>query len=493
MKATLIFPGIILTGWNTFGKVPYSEANFVSYGIAYISAYAKKQGHLVDLIDLRKLNGWDDFEWEVKKRSPGVFGISSTSLDWPVTLEAIKRIKSIHNDSVIVLGGVHATTATKEAKEIETIDYIIRGEGEIAFSQLLSNIEKRRGSKERIIQGISPDINTTPYPDRDSFDYEKGESLHPWLSHMKAPFASITTSRGCPFRCSFCQPAERMVFGGARIRTVEGVIKELKFLREKYKFRSLLIHDDLFTFNKKWVLEFCEKYRSEGLAQDFVCQARVDFIVKNEDVIEKMVQSGLTCLMIGFESGSQRILDFLKKGTTVEQNWKAAEICKKYNIRIFANYMIGVPTETPDEVIQTVRFIQSIKPHYPSPAYFTPYPGTDLYNYCLTNDLILGNSYGYYNRAAGSSAKIRNINYDFLEFAAERSRNYKYNKRLEERFAPRRIVERSRSCIDRLKKVSEKGILEAFSRSLYFVLRRKLLKFWYHIRYGFYISHSSGT
>lgn len=424
MKATLIFLGVTLGGWGNFGKVGSSEANFVQYGLAYISAYAKKEGHDLDLIDLRKLHGWEEFELEIAKRSPGIFGISSMSVDFGVALDAIKRIKVISKDSIVILGGVHATVAIEELGKIDQIDYIIIGEGEISFSQLLSKIEEG-SSEQRIIKGISPDINSLPYPDRDIFDYENGELLHPWLPHMETPFVSIITSRGCPFRCTFCQPAERMVFGGkAKNRMLANIIEELKFLRQRYKFKSLLIHDDLFTFNRKWILEFCRMYREEGFAQPFTCQARVDFIVKNEDVVKKMVESGLSCFMIGFESGSQRILDFLKKGTTVEQNRQAAEICKKYNIKIFANYMFGIPTETFDEVRETVKFIRHIKPYHPSPSYLTPYPGTELYNYCVKNNLILKGSYEYYDRSPRRKGKLEGIDYNFLKAAVMRSMDY---------------------------------------------------------------------
>lgn len=480
MKATLIFPGITLSGWGSFGRGASSEANFTPYGLAYVSAYARKEGHEIDVIDLRKLSGWEEFRSEIKKRSSRVFGISSMSVDFSAAGEAARLIKEADASSVVVLGGVHATVATDEADKTGLFNHIITGEGEISFSRLLSALEKF-APPEKIIRGLSGKIEELPHPDRDAFDYENGEAAYPWLPFMERPFVSIIAGRGCPFNCAFCQPAERMVFGGrSKIRPVIDIIAELSFLRERYNFNSLLIHDDLFTLHRGQVLDFCRAYRKESFPASFTCQARADFIVKNEDVVVKMAQAGLKCLMIGFESGSQRILDFLKKGTTVEQNRAAAEICSKHGIRIFANYMFGVPTETEDEVRQTVSFIRGIRPSHPSPCFFTPYPGTELGDFCIKNGLLLEKSETYYNRSAMAQGKLKGINYTFLKAAAERSRDYPRDYPVAAGVALEAGNCGAESIIRTVKSKFEGrsffGILKAAAR----VLRRNLL----YLRYG---------
>ena len=423
MRATLVFPGIAMSGWGSFGKAG-SYANFIPYGLAYISAYAKKEGHGIDLLDLRKLSGWDNFESEVKKRSPGVFAISAMSVDFPAAAEAASRIKAADHSSIVIAGGVHPTVALEEVKQLRQFDYIVTGEGEVSFSRLLAGLEKGE-RQERIIRGIPADVGSLPYPDRDLFDYSNGEAANAWQDFMEPPFVSIIAGRGCPFKCSFCQPAERMIFGGqAKIREVPDIIGELRHLRERYQFKSLLVHDDLFTVSRDHVIEFCRAYREEGFPKSFACQARADFIVNNEDAVKEMAEAGLKCFLIGFESGSQRILDLLKKGTTVGQNRAAAEICKKYGISIFANFMLGVPGETAEEVKQTVEFIREIKPDYPSLAFFTPYPGTELGDYCAKNGLLLEKSGDFYDRSSKAEGKLKGIDYAFLKAAAERAQDY---------------------------------------------------------------------
>jgi radical SAM superfamily enzyme YgiQ (UPF0313 family) len=264
-----------------------------------------------------------------------------------------------------------------------------------------------------------------------------------------------------------------MIFGGrSKIRPTDDIISELRLLRQKYGFNSLLIHDDLFTLNKDQVLAFCKAYREGGFPRSFVCQARADFIVKNEDAVAEMAETGLKCFMIGFESGSQRVLDFLKKGTTVEQNRHAAEICRKYGISIFANYMFGIPTETAAEVRQTVNFIRQIKPRHPSPCFFTPYPGTELGEYCIKSDLLLEKSDGYYNRSAMAQGKLKGIDYNFLRVAVERSMDYDREWAAAGR--------RSRGILERIKaKLRGKGA-GAFIMAAARYLRRR----WSYIKCG---------
>jgi radical SAM superfamily enzyme YgiQ (UPF0313 family) len=130
-------------------------------------------------------------------------------------------------------------------------------------------------------------------------------------------------------------------------------------------------------------------------------------------MVALMKEAGLSLLFIGFESGNQRVLNFLRKGTKVEDNYRAAEICRKYGIKIWANYMMGIPTETKEEVMDTVRMIQAIKPDHYSPAFFTPHPGSDLFSYCEEHGLSLIQSHDSYRRNP-TEGKIKGIDYEFL-------------------------------------------------------------------------------
>jgi len=233
---------------------------------------------------------------------------------------------------------------------------------------------------------------------------------------------SLIAGRGCRYNCNFCQPAERRIFGNkVRRRSVANVIKELRELRDKYDFQSLMFHDDCLTEDRKWVTEFSKEYRKNKFNKPFVCQSRADIICKNEDMVHNMKKAGLAMFLIGFESGNDRILRFLRKGATVDMNYRAAKICKKHGIRIWANYMFGIPTETKAEAMDTVKMIRRMKPYRPSPAFFTPHPGSDLYDFCIKNDLSLMKSHTDYVRSP-NSPKIKGIDYEFLREAVKMSK-----------------------------------------------------------------------
>jgi anaerobic magnesium-protoporphyrin IX monomethyl ester cyclase len=199
------------------------------------------------------------------------------------------------------------------------------------------------------------------------------------------------------------------------MRSPENVITELHSLKEKYDFRSITFWDDTFTLNRKWVMRFCDLYESEGFTEPIVAASRADIICRNEGMVERLASIGLDWLQVGLESGSQRILDFIKKDTTVEQNLQAAKICRKHGIKMFATYMYGLPTETRRDSLATAMMIDEIQPEHGSPFYFRPIPGTDIYDYCEANNLILEEAKNASIARTGMfTPTIRGVDYDYI-------------------------------------------------------------------------------
>jgi anaerobic magnesium-protoporphyrin IX monomethyl ester cyclase len=419
MKITLIFPGITFTGWNSFGKSKDFEANFVHHGLASISSYLKFHGHDVNLIDLRKLNGWEHFKQVINDDKAEIFGISSMSCDYENSKTAARIIKRVKPYSVVVIGGVHSTMCTKEVSMDTCFDYIIIGEGEYSFNNLINSLDGIYSENDyyKIRNRELVDINNIPWIDRQSFDCENGENNNSLIPHFQTPFVTITTSRGCIYNCRYCQYAEREIFGKVKIRPVFDVIKELQYLKFKYKFSSFWIHDDLFAINGDYVSNFVKLFKYNIYPSQFGCQIRADIICEHEDRIKKLADIGLDCVSIGFESGSQRVLDFINKGTTVEQNRKAVEICRKYGIKVYANIMFGLPTETKTDMDKTVKFVRWAKPDYLSMATFTPYPGSYLYDYCKKEGLLIELTGDEYRRNPMTGKKIKGVNYNTVNYS----------------------------------------------------------------------------
>jgi len=196
------------------------------------------------------------------------------------------------------------------------------------------------------------------------------------------------------------------------MRSLDHFFGEIEMLDKKYHFNTLIIDDDSFTINPSYTLEFCNRY--EKIKKPFVCQSRADFICRNENVIKRLSEVGCLMIHVGFEVGYQRGLDFLNKGTTVEQNYESAQILRKYKIKIFANYMLGLPTESKVEASETFRMIRTMKPEVPSAAFFTPVPGSYLYDYCKANDLMLNDDPALLGRRNPTEPKIKGIDYAWL-------------------------------------------------------------------------------
>lgn len=424
----MIYAGIVGKGFNSVGKG--MDSGWISHGLSMLGACTRQAGFQVDLIDLRALEGWDHLRSELLSRKPDVAGLTMMSVDYNPVMRSIDIVKEVLPEAVTVVGGPHPTLATEEVVENPKVDYIVTHEGEITFVELLRKLQNGERC-ERVMKGQKPDLDSLPFGDRDLFLNEWRKAGYTLdtpeipMGDLPGPFVTIIAGRGCMYNCSFCQPAERRLFEGkVRRRSVANVIEELKYLREKYRFKSLLIHDDCLTEDRSWVVEFCEAYRANGFDQPFFCQSRADIIVKHQDMVKLMRDAGLRGMLIGFESGSQRMLKFLRKGTTVEQNLEAGRICHRLGIQIWANYMLGLPTETRDEIMETVRMLKEIDPDYYSPAFYTPHPGSDLYTYCIENDLSLIKDHDSYRRNP-TECKIKGHDYQFLMYALEESQRRK--------------------------------------------------------------------
>lgn len=371
------------------------------FGLLYLGAVLERASHKVEVIEFNSYNNknLDSEEEELIKeiinKKPDLIGITCMTAYAKIVKKLISSLKKAEKEIPLVVGGPHATALPEDMLNAGA-DIVILGEGESTILRVIDYYQGR--IKKEKIGGIAYKDLDNKIRINDKIDYEDVNQI-PFpayhlmnLDHYLARNYSIRgywfrngwifTSRGCPGRCTFC--ASCITHGyKIRERNIDDIIKELRFLSKTYKIEGFCILDDTFTVRTERVIKFCSKLRESGLNLKWGCQARVNFF--NEEQAVELKKSGCLQVDFGVESGSQKVLDYIKKGITVEQSKKAFEICKKYKLRSLATIMIGTPHETMEDIQKTKELLKEIKPDYTGFFFTTPYPGTELYKQTLEN------------------------------------------------------------------------------------------------------------
>lgn len=346
--------------------------------LAYIAAYLERHGIDVCIID--QLAG-DNVREAILRYKPDIAGITATT---PVSYDAYEIADFCRKMKIpTVIGGVHAAVFPEEA--LRHADMVVRGEGE----QAMLDIAMGRTSGGGIISGnYMEDIESLPFPARHLLKMERyiyckkyTPILHLSYVPRKARFANIFTSRGCPHsECIFCHNSfKRYPY---RAHSAGKVIEEIKLLKKDYDIAALYYLEDDFWSDKKRVVEICERLIKERL--DTIiwgASARADQIFQTEsEVLELAKRAGCRAITIGFESGSPRIIEVLKKGFKLEEAYAAAEKIRRAGLIMHGNIILGAPGETLDDIALSKQFIKKTAMVMPEVYIFTPYPGTYIWN-----------------------------------------------------------------------------------------------------------------
>lgn len=349
--------------------------------LGFIASYLEKHNIEVKIID--QIAGEDVCE-EINKYQPDVVGVTATTV---VVNEAYKIADYCRQKNILtVMGGVHSSVLPEEA--LNHCDIIVKGEGELAMLDIIKNgITKGVISRHYI-----KNLDEVPPPAWHLMNMEfylntrrRIPYTHLDIFPIRAKIASIMTQRGCPYRCIFCCNSWRDT--PVRFNSPEWIINALKYLMEKFRVNALYFADDDFFVNKSRLKKICNLIKQSKINILWSCQARADSI--DEETLKMAKNTGCQQIQFGFESGSQRILDILKKKTvTVKQNADAIKLCKKIGISSFATFIIGNPTETTQDLEMTYQFIKNNKPDGGGGLITTPFPGTELWQWCKRRNLI---------------------------------------------------------------------------------------------------------
>lgn len=375
-------------------------------GLMHLSSYLKKFGqknHQIKILDcqLEKINH-EHLEKIILEENPDIFGITATSFSLPAAIQAADIMKKINPETKIVIGGPHVYIYPTETLSLKVIDYIVLGEGEETFTELVNNIDRQNNLYKIKGLGFKKDgravineqrepiknLDSLPFPDRRLLPYEKYESA---LSR-KMPITTMFSSRGCPFRCLFCnRPHLGKVF---RARSAKNVVDEMEEC-VKIGIQEIFFYDDTFTVDRERVADICEEILNRKLNIYWDVRARVDTV--DEKLLILMKKAGCQRIHYGVEAGTQKILNTLRKGITLEQVEKAFSITRKIGIETLAYFMMGSPGETKEDILETISFAKKIKPDFVNFSITTPYPATDLYVLGLQKNLL---PYDYWKKFA---------------------------------------------------------------------------------------------
>jgi len=357
---------------------------FTPLGLGYLAAVLETNNYEVDVIDCQALGiSYDEFKSEIKKRQPGMVGMTSTTLTYKSALRIAKIVKEVCPSCLTVLGGCHVTFWDEKAlQECPELDVVVRKEGEHTIIELVERLEVskdfhdilgvtyRKG--EEIIQNPDrpyiEDLDSLPFP-----------AHHLWPLDRLRKYGNvmfpILTSRGCVFWCEFCS-AVRMFGRGYRMRSPKNVVDEIEFLHKTYGSDTFTFYDDAFTVDQSRVEEICKEIHNRNLRITWDCGTRVDMVTK--DLLQKMRNAGCVAVWFGVEAGSQQVIDSMGKGFTANMTKKAFKLAKEVGLMTIASVVFGFPGETRETAMETIKFILEINPDDVGYYIATPYPGTPM-------------------------------------------------------------------------------------------------------------------
>lgn len=388
VKVALINPP-----WRTsklYGFKFLGHGIFMPIGLAYIAGYLDSKGIDVLFIDAEaeKLSNLDVLD-KVRKFGADVIGLTCATSTFPYAFGLSALLKQ-HLNVPIVFGGVHSTQSPRDVLKHNEIDFVVMGEGEITFYELIKEITGDGNFKD--IKGLAytdkngihinrprefiQNLDDLPMPLYKSVPIKKYKP-YAYQPTQSLPFMTLFSSRGCPFNCIFC---ETKVMCGKKVRlhSPERVIEDILYLKSEFGVRNFQFFDDTLTVNKKRVEKICELIKENNLDISWNCLSRVDTV--NSDLLKKMSASGCELIAFGVESGDDAILKNIRKGCTVEQAKAAFKAAKEANMVIRAFFMIGNPGETKQTVLKTIQFAKELDPDFVNFSITTPFPNSELWD-----------------------------------------------------------------------------------------------------------------
>ncbi|MFA5029376.1 MAG: radical SAM protein [Patescibacteria group bacterium] len=430
---------IILINPPVCNDIGHKLADTPPLGLLYLASFLEKNGYReVKVVDADvALMSWPALRDFLIKEKPEIVGLSGASLVLPALIKTAQLAKEALPGVITIAGGFGPT---KEPEKVlrdssGSIDFIVRGEGEVTLLEMVKQIESRE-KRYNQIKGLAyldqnnlvitesreavRDLDSLPWPAYHLLEQKFSDygGMHARYKEMGRPNAVMIAARGCPHRCTFCSLGSRLY----RQRNPRDVVDEMESYVKKFQAKSIQLYDDEFVGlspkQNEWINQICDEIIRRDLDKklSFLVQGRCSQFVDLK-TLQKMRQANFRWIWWGVESGSQKVLDLIKKDLKIENVIRDFSLAKQAGIKSLMFIMVGFPGETPADIKMTAALVKKIKPDDIAIHIVTPYPGSEMRKYLEENNLLETTDYYKFNTR-------RDVIHHTQEMTAEEIKKY---------------------------------------------------------------------
>jgi anaerobic magnesium-protoporphyrin IX monomethyl ester cyclase len=385
-------------------------------GILHLASYIREHGHDPYVLDIEaKKMSLEEVLKYITKLEPEVIGITSMTINFSHANSLAVYFKEKLKSVPIIIGGAHITaTASETMLNYTSFDFGVVGEGEETLLEIINRLAEnktpedikgliwRNKNSEVIINEPRPyitDLDRLPFPAWDLLDGFPERYPHSILESKRLPTASVMTSRGCPYQCTFC---DNKIFG-TKVRhfSADYSIRMIKHLTDNYNIRDLMILDDNFLVSREKLFTICDTLVAEKIDLTWYCMGHAKTMTG--DRLKKIKEAGCWFIELGIESGNDKMLKKIRKNTTKDEIARAVKLAKRCGLKTKGNFIFGFPGDTNETLNESAKFAREIQIDYFQQNFLTVWPGCEIYNQ-IKND---GDLYEYYDSSWDSLAHQR--------------------------------------------------------------------------------------
>jgi anaerobic magnesium-protoporphyrin IX monomethyl ester cyclase len=412
-KVCLVNPPVIavLEPW-------YDTPDFGRTALAYLAGYLRQfEGFDVSIVDakLERLS-FDATMERISSIGPYVVGLTAFTNEIKPAAYLSHRIKTAIPQCVTVIGGVHVTAVPKETMdEFPMFDIGAVGEGEQTFHELCSLLRKTTGSPSaEELNGVNGIIfrdggQTVLTAARDRILDQDSIPFPAWDLMPRADTYFVQSIRGCPFNCLFCMNPNGRV---ARKRSVDNVMRELKWVTSTFRPKRISFGDELFSVDMKRTADLLDAMAEEGIGQKVIWDVQTHVQYVNKELFEKFKKANVARVELGIETGDEDALKRMGKGTSMESIHAACDAAREVGVTIGTFFLFGQPNETPQTLQKTVDLAVKVNPHLPMFGLMTPYPGTEVARMAASGEggyRLLTTDWDQYNKQIGGAMEFAGL------------------------------------------------------------------------------------